>query len=753
MKIVSKIQQFQKIQAWLSNKNIIFFVFLFIQNIAIFWEHYFTNVGFPWDFTGDYYTWPAFWTTSISMGIFPHWNPFQSMGYPLAINAQSGLYYPIFWIFPLLHIPYTFHAAVIVQVLHILFGSFGMFLLLKLLFKSPRYALIGAVAFQFFGGFYSNAEHADIIRAFAIAPWLFYVFKLNIDQPKITRRILFIPIVIYFLATGGYPGIFISSVFIIIVFLSLQIVNIFKRTLKIRSLGYGGAMIGLILLGISISAIHLGPIWQDRNELNKFTNSTLELQNKVVVPRADIWIEQVPGLFMSNSLIPGENSMSSIFVALPMLIFASFIPISELKKYWIFVATLILSALMIGGPHSPFWQAITSIVPALKLSRFLSSDYKVFIAIPLIILGIAALRSIIESRLTWRHFVVRGVFVVAWFSIGVYLMYSDVHLVQAQTAAFIASSNLINTQVITAALVLFATIIILLHYLRKNKSFHISRLGLLIIVLLISYDGLIVVTPMIFCSGSCVQTWKYRTADRDYNIFNVPLEKNGKLITYSIFENIPSERPPRDPGVYYSFKGQLEGKYMMIDGATSTITNPRVIVESNAAYTRYMLLKWTPLLLQPNLTTSSDPTRITLTSFPSLMQDSHIRSLANQGLQNQVVQIRYGINDISYKVTLKEPKLMVENEIYFPGWQADLIFSHKEIKIPASVVNDVFRAWLLPAGDYIMIAHFSFPNLIVYQSISIISFGIWIFIIVRYWRRLEYDHEQPIKREETVNPT
>jgi hypothetical protein len=124
----------------------------------------------------------------------------------------------------------------------------------------------------------------------------------------------------------------------------------------------------------------------------------------------------------------------------------------------------------------------------------------------------------------------------------------------------------------------------------------------------------------------------------------------------------------------------------------------------------------------------------------------------NQAIQNQVVQTRYGINDISYKVTLKEPKLMVENEIYFPGWQADLIFPHKEIKIPASVVNGVFRAWHLPAGDYVMIAHFSFPNLIIYQIISIISFGVWIFIIVRYWRRLDYDLEQPIKREEYVNP-
>jgi hypothetical protein len=116
---------------------------------------------------------------------------------------------------------------------------------------------------------------------------------------------------------------------------------------------------------------------------------------------------------------------------------------------------------------------------------------------------------------------------------------------------------------------------------------------------------------------------------------------------------------------------------------------------------------------------------------------------------DQVMQTHYGINDITYKVKLKEPKLMVENEIYFPGWQADLIFSNKVTKLQASVVNGIFRAWFLPAGEYQMMAHFSFPNLLIYETISIVSFAIWIFILVRYWRRLA-GYKQQIKKKEFV---
>jgi len=81
---------------------------------------------------------PAFWTTAVSVGVFPQWMPFQSMGYPFLLNAQTALYYPLLWIFPILSIPFTLQADVIFQVLHVFLGSVGMFFFLKMMLKSPR---------------------------------------------------------------------------------------------------------------------------------------------------------------------------------------------------------------------------------------------------------------------------------------------------------------------------------------------------------------------------------------------------------------------------------------------------------------------------------------------------------------------------------------------------------------------------------------------------------------------------------------
>jgi hypothetical protein len=766
--------------------KIIFLILLFLQNIVIYWQHYFNNVGFPWDFSGTPYTWPAFWTTAISMGIFPQWIPYQAMGYPLTINAQAALFYPIFWIFAILHIPYTLHDAVILEALHVLFGSIGMFLLLNSIFKSSRYAFIGAVAFQFFGGFYSIAQSPDVIRNFALAPWLVYVFKLNTEDPKITRQLLFIPIVIYFIATGTYPGYFISTtLFIIPVFVSLQIIDSYlKHTRRSRLLKVGGAIFGLFILGISLSAVHLGPIYQGRNELTRFHDYLTQFY-------APLTIQDFPGLALPNPSGPTDANPGityyhdyqirqlSMFITLPMLIFASFISISEIKKYWVFIAVMILTILMVFGPQSPFWRVITSAIPALKLSRFPSTDYQVFIAIPIVILGIAGIRRIIQARLSWKEFLARAAFVIAWFSLIVFSQYSNLFLKNFIPGPVPRTQDThdLNFAVTAAVLVLAATIFFIIYCLRKNRALSsiinsntLSRSALVIIVILIVVDGLAVISD--------TRTWQMRPLNKAYIDFNIPLEKNGKLIIYSIFDNIPNERPARtyllsDPikdkfHQNFSWMGYLNGSYMMQD-YTNTILVARSIVESNDIYRQYMLMKWTPILLEPNSTkiSSADSTRITLplTTFSNIISQHNQSELCSRftcdsafsnknliqpGLQSgnqtpitpdQVVQTRYGINDIAYNVKLNEAKLMVENEIYFPGWQADLIFPDKVMKVQASVVNGVFRSWFLPAGEYQMIAHFSFPNLLVYQTISIVSFAIWIFIIVRYWRRLSYRHQ------------
>jgi len=689
--------------------SLTFIVILFIQNLVIFQNHYFHRAGFPWDFDKAYFAMPAFWTTAVSEGIFPHWMPFQSMGYPFLLNAQNALYYPLLWIFPILNIPFTLQADVIFQVLHVFLGSVGMFFFLKLMLKSPRYALIGAIAFQFFGGFYANSQHQDIIRSFALMPWLFYVLSLDTQRPYITLRNFFIPIVIFFIVTGGYPGIFISTIFVMTLFIIFQAFNIgfhnygVKKAIKI-----GTSLFMLIILGISLSIIHLGPFIFHGDELTRISED---------IPLAhfhSLQKEHVVGFFMpTDKTFPGRVALASTFVTLPILVFLTFFSGSDFKKHWPFFAVSGIAILMALGPGSLFWDGINSIIPLLGVSRFPLSDYRIFIAIPIILFGILGLKSIIERKLSRKNLAIRTGIIFPLYFLGVFGLGYTVS----------------NNQIIAGALIILACLISIMYYSkiikfsRKSqlikKNVGITIVALIIFSSIVVFDGTRVVPS--------IMSWHTGAFDNSYKKAEMPLEKNGKLITYEIFERTLTERPEREItelAYLFSWKGYLYGDFMMQDYGHTKLLAAETI-ESNPIYTEFMMAKWTPILLEKNSVNLSE---IILSedifSNPPLLTTS-----------NNVIQTHYGVNDIIYNVSLTEPMLLVENEMYFPGWKAILIYPDKEVEIDALITNGVFRSWLLPPGNYEMKAYFNFPNFALFQITSVIAFVIWISTMIFYWRK------------------
>jgi len=142
-----------------------------------------------------------------------------------------------------------------------------------------------------------------------------------------------------------------------------------------------------------------------------------------------------------------------------------------------------------------------------------------------------------------------------------------------------------------------------------------------------------------------------------------------------------------------------------------------------------MLMEWRTILLDSSIPPDENSKILSPTSIHS--------EFKNEPKQTSVIQTHYGINDINYKVSLDEPKLMVENEIYFPGWTATLVFPDHEEKLQAIEVNDAFRAWALPAGEYEMKANFQFPNFVTYQIISLSAFATCILVFVGFWRKLK----------------
>jgi hypothetical protein len=670
-------------------RNVAFLLPLVIQNLAIFWNHYFGDAGIPWDFSMSYYAMVAFWTSAIGQGVFPQWIPFQQMGYPFALQLQSGINYLPLWIFPATTLTYTLKAAIVFQGLHVLAGSLGMFFLVLQVQGSRQSALIGAVAFQFFGGFYSNAEHVDIVRAYAATPWLLYVFSLDCASTgRLPLRTMLIPGVVYLFLTGAYPGNVIAAGIVLPIYVGLQVLDASARgAAQSRLLWCASCAGGLALLGTGMAAVHLGPVWLFRDQF--FRGQPLS------VPRVSLWLEHLPGLFLSNRTLPGEISMSSTYVSLPILILAAFTPRAAVKKYWVFGGIGLLGAVMAAGDHIAVGSYLRRAIPAFDLSRFPSSDYRVFVAIPLIIFAIAALQAIVEKQLSGRFMLVRGLLCAAWLGWEVLRVYSP-----------------LDTQSLRAVGVAALSFVAVLAFWKRSTKLTVA--GAIAVSCLIAIDAAGVLRDM--------ASWSVPHRDAYYESQHWPryaVNRGRRLVAGSLFRNPPATRPARiEPRGLVRWAGYSDGQYYIND-LTPNVLRSTSLVTASPLFHDYMRREWLPILRPP-------PTgsRVEVTLSDADISARLVGPLADPG--GTVRQTNYGVNEIIYEVALNEPRVLVENEMFFPGWRAELGSPRGETVAAVGANGGIFRAWLLPAGSYRMVARFALPHVILLRVVSVLSLGAWV---------------------------
>ncbi len=674
---------------------------LLAQNLVVFWRHYFGDFGFPWDFPRSYYAQTVMWTTLASQGIYVEWVPFSGLGIPIDLLPQSGHGYPPLWVFPILNIQYSLHAAVIFQCIHVLIGAIGMWFFMKEVLRpdcdskleNNFYALLGGFAFQFFGGFYSNAQNPDIIRAFSFAPWGLYLFSL---RSGISNKNLLTPLFIVLLITGAYPGNVISYFMVLGIFSFLQLIDHRLRGKTFRGISLVGLFVGaMTILGIAISAYYLIPTWLYKDYLVR----AIEAGER---PIMSLGLEMLPSLFLDNALVSGKTSitMTSIFVTLPIMVVLSFIRLDVLKKHWPLATVTVFSALMAMGENSFLWLFLTRLIEAINISRFPISDYRVFIGVGVIYFAVMSLKSIAERKTSLGNSLFGLAFSCLWFLLGIYVSYPMLRSFPVYLSGLFFLASL-----------LYMFIIIFWRF--KFRSFFIFS----VLLFLISLDAYRVLPEM--------ATWQLTPANRDYVINGWPLERDGRLLTYEIIDNLPVRRPARvevKDYLDYSWEGYITGKYTLYPFPLRNLLTNAFLASQNPEYKEFMLKEWTPFLRD------LEDLQMDLKSGRVTIDEQDIFSHENFGLA-AVRQTKYGINDIQYEISSSTPFLMIENEIYFPGWRAELISKDGVSSyIGAVVVNDIFRAWALPAGDYKMLATFQMPYKNISAYLSVFAVISWVSI-------------------------
>jgi hypothetical protein len=657
----------------------------------VFRQQLFDHWSFPWDFLGTYTTTPAFVAATIGRGHLLSWSPFVASGFPVDVDAQSGMYFPGWWLLGALHVPLTLRVLTTVQVIHVLFGAAGVLFLGRARRLSWTWATAAAVAFLFFGGFYGQAEHADVFRGFAYLPWLLWCLTPP-DSSDRWVRLAFVPLLAWLIASGAYPGEIISfgitGVVYVIVALRASGPEAWRRhRTSLALVIVASGAVCLAVLFPYLRAEHAG-------ELYRTAEPTAAIRSTYAISPLDLF-----GLYLNNFAWTYEGTITAWVIGIPILIGLACARRETLSRQAPLVACGVVALVLGMTPKIGFiGRAMTSVRPLFP-SRFPASDYKAVVALALIVISVDAWSRI--SARDRRHRV--AVPIAACVLILGALLVPRTHAQPTRELWLV-----VLVIAISAALVLVRAP---------------SRVVACVLIALIVIDGTREIKD--YRLAGVKSPWQVPPAalafytHRDGYVRELP-----KLLAQS-----PASRPARTPAASTAepnASGWVADAYHEADYDP---TFERVLwqAEQNPAWLSLLLAPWHAYTF-PCRTVGCRSGAVHLSPPATWRPSAGVHTLS------------YGNQDIVYSVNLSKPTLMVENELAIQGWHA----STDRIRVVNAGLP--LRAWQLPAGRYTFTASFKEPGRGVQELAVIVALCAWLASVALLWRKSSVRGLGPIEQ-------
>ncbi|MEO8129240.1 MAG: hypothetical protein ABJF23_11130 [Bryobacteraceae bacterium] len=679
-------------------------IVLILLNLYVFRDHWRGLTTFPWDFGQAYYAFTGYWITSIQMGEWPHWIPYQALGFPSALNPQLDLFYFPFWFFIIFQIPYTLHAATVLQVLHVLFGSIGFLLFALRCFGSKGVALCGAAAFAFFGGFYTNSEHVDVIRAFSWVPWIFWALLLDesvADRTFARWRIhtrfrtpnLFLPLIVCFFLTGAYPGSFIAGLLIAAAFIATQAAALWWRFRDRVSWYDGAAQAGQIALALGMALVFLLPSAYMSREL-------VRTQEMDQLGRRYLFIPGLYHLFIPSNFLSVGSDFTMEGMQIPVLLLL-LVPLVRIRRTLLIpvLATAALSAVMCLHELIPIRSVITTLLPPLRLSRFPAGDFRLYIYIGVMICALSGLQQLIENRNAfWRNILKIGGAVLVLALLYIYRIGNSEDGIDGPRI----SAWMWRDGAYCAAFVLGYVLLWRMNWLRSAGAYFTATACVLLMV------------PVV---DQMKVAWNDPNAERSmYDTNGLQLMGgNERLRVERVFERQEVQRPPRLTHQPMEWLGYLDGSYLNTDKVGLLSASQQAVLADPAL--RDIVMSAGTIMQVPCVA------RICDSAEPSVHLSAGIPAGST---------LNYSRNSILYQVNVPQRSLVVENELYAPGWSGICEIHQKRLDVHR--VDGGLRGWVLDAGAHRLRVTYRTPWLAASAVLSALFMGCWAAMMVVWFR-------------------
>lgn len=662
-------------------------VILMLQ-LLVFLTSYTGRTIPPWDFLGAYAGEAYVWWTDGNLFNHLDWIPYVLGGYPSDTSLQnSGWYLPTG--FMTLFGPYTLHMAAILAALHVAFGSYGMYFLLRGFRAGFGVALFAAVSIFFGVGFYSNASHIDIARSYAWLPW---VLLLLSPLWKWDRwwSIPVASLLLWQALTGVYPGTLIAAVYVLVPWIIVLCV-IYRPRFTAFLLPL--AISALVALLLSMPRLVPYAMLDDGGETTGTGDASLfspSLLGTVLF-----------GYGIQYNGLPNDVTMRSFFIPVTVLMLALFARWSD--PLCRAALALGIPSFVLGMPFFPWFQTEQSL-PGLGLSRFTMSDYKLFLVGAAILLACSGLRTLTvgadagSRRRGDLVSLVLGWFLLAGFSLA------------AAVGPQGKRDTLPPLALLTLTLAILTAVVILRRRQKISVDVPVRRFRMRPVALLSACIALTVISGTVW-AYSTPGPWRVDRIEAEQGTF-------GDTIDHLIAKRADvseqmSQRPARAPlspgytpqtllsasgnAAFYSGEYSLPA-YVNLKRAESQRRLERTLLDSSIRdeFAAYMALPGTVLAVAADGSISSE----ILTACIEMDQCGvDARPLA------------YVAGSYSYRISLETPTVVNLNESFYPGWSAEACTRAGQCTTLAPELSPYGTIQIaLPAGDFDLALRYTTPG-------------------------------------------
>lgn len=344
-----------------------YFLLLLIVMAGYWWLFVYAA---QYDLLDCWLPWRHFISKSFHNGIFPLWNPYQQLGYPIYADLQGpALSFENLITGNLLTINLTTLQVILFGYIYL--AAIGMYELGRYLYANRNSALVIAAAYVSGGIFVYHTQHFFSIVSFACIPASLAVLLRYLDSPK--WKYIFVLVVLFHIQfttanqTFNILNFHFICFFVIRKFLELnksdriqELKLLIKRTTVLLILAI------IVLLPVFISFA------QTSGDIARYAGISYEksLVNAMTLPATISFVNPLissqPYEFLGTDQGMSNYFFGYILFACSVLYFIT----AKSKQKWILLATLVLLFLISLGEITPVYKLVYTIDPLLRLFRF-----------------------------------------------------------------------------------------------------------------------------------------------------------------------------------------------------------------------------------------------------------------------------------------------------------------------------------------------------------------------------------------------